>query len=44
MEGREICGLPVFSWMEGTLISHVSQCYLNLKDGVMGGVTFVTPS
>ncbi|MEE0776062.1 MAG: PRC-barrel domain-containing protein [Bacillota bacterium] len=38
MKGREICGLPVFSWQEGTLLGHVSQCYLNLKEGVMAGV------
>ena len=43
MKGREICGLPVFSWQEGTLLGHVSQCYLDLKDGVMAGVVLERP-
>lgn len=42
--GREITGLPVFSWNEGVFLGRAQQCYLDISKGVLGGIILEKPN
>ena len=39
MLGRDLCGLPVFSWQEGNYIGRVADFFINIKTKRLFGIS-----